>query len=43
MAKLHVPGVQRVNLISPAGDIVVDGSTAVGLGTKTLTFAGRAR
>lgn len=42
-AKLHVDGVQRVEIVAPAADVVVDGSHAVALGTKTLTFAGRAQ
>lgn len=42
-SKLHVAGVQKVVLVSPVADIVVDGSTAVAFGTKTVTLAGRAR
>lgn len=42
-SKLHVAGVQRVSITAPAADIVVDGSSAVAIGTKTFTLAGRTR
>jgi len=42
-AKLHQPGVQRVNLIAPVADVVVDDNAAVRVGTVTLTLKGRDR
>ena len=42
-AKLHVPGVQRVELTLPAATVVVDENSAVKLGTVALTYMGRDR
>lgn len=43
ISKLHAPGVQRVDLLSPAATIVCGPSTAPALGTVTVTLAGRDR
>ncbi|MER9652539.1 baseplate J/gp47 family protein [Mesorhizobium sp. M0152] len=42
-AKLHQPGVEKVSLLSPVADVVVDDNSAVKVGTVTLTFQGRDR
>lgn len=42
LAQLQVDGVQRVDLVSPSVDIVLPFNEAAGLGTVTLTKAGRA-
>lgn len=41
VARLMSPGVQRVDLTSPTGDVVVANNRAAVLGTVTLTLAGR--
>lgn len=43
ISKLHAPGVQRVELVSPAATIVCGPSTAPALGTVSVTLAGRDR
>lgn len=40
ISRLHISGVQRVELVSPSAVVVADGSTAVSLGTVTITVAG---
>lgn len=40
---LHQPGVQRVEISSPAADVVISGTQAPKLRTVTLTMAGRDR
>lgn len=42
-ARLHVPGVSRVQVTAPAAPVVVDDNNAVALGSITLNFAGRSR
>lgn len=39
-AALHQPGVQRVNLMEPTADLVIDATQASCVSTKTLTIAG---
>lgn len=41
MARLHVPGVKRVELVSPIASVVPADNGAIALGTITLTMAGR--
>ncbi|MEI9428736.1 baseplate assembly protein [Mesorhizobium sp. Cs1299R1N3] len=43
IAKLHQPGVEKVSLLSPVADVVVDDNSAVKVGTVALTFKGRDR
>ncbi len=43
LAKLHQPGVSRVELVAPVADIVVTDNQAIQLGTVTLTDMGRDR
>lgn len=40
-AQLMIPGVQRVNIINPAADIVVPAGQVAALGALTLTLRGR--
>lgn len=40
IAALHVGGVQNVNLIEPAADVVVDATSAVALDQRSITVAG---
>lgn len=40
ISRLHVQGVQRVELASPAGVIAADSTTAVALGSITINLAG---
>ena len=40
ISRLHVQGVQRVELLSPATTVVADSTTAVALGAVTITLAG---
>ena len=40
ISRLHIPGVQRVELTSPSTVAVADNTTAVALGTVTITMAG---
>ncbi|MGB1197044.1 MAG: baseplate assembly protein [Synechococcus sp.] len=40
ISRLHVQGVQRVELASPATTVVADSTTAVALGAVTITLAG---
>ena len=40
-SKLMVPGIQRVEIVEPASDILVEPHEALTLGTVTLTLAGR--
>lgn len=42
-AKLHAVGVAKVEVTAPAASVVVDGNTAIAIGTVTLTFSGRQR
>ncbi|HDK0050180.1 TPA: baseplate J/gp47 family protein, partial [Escherichia coli] len=41
MAALHVQGVQRVELVQPAADIVISGTQAAYCETFTITEGGR--
>lgn len=40
ISRLHLPGVQRVELSSPAADIDIDDTTAVALGSISINLAG---
>lgn len=40
ISRLHVQGVQRVELVSPASTVVADSTTAVALGAVTINLAG---
>lgn len=40
ISRLHVRGVQRVELVSPSSVVVADATTAVALGNITITLAG---
>lgn len=40
ISRLHVQGVQRVELVSPAATVVADSTTAVALGAVTINLAG---
>lgn len=40
ISRLHLPGVQRVELVSPSSVVIADASTAVALGDITITLAG---
>lgn len=40
-ARLHVPGVKRVELVSPIASVIPPDNGAIALGTVSLTFAGR--
>ncbi len=42
-ARLHVPGVSRVDVTAPMASVVVDDNHAVAIGTINLTMAGRSR
>ncbi|RWC91649.1 MAG: baseplate J protein [Mesorhizobium sp.] len=42
-ARLHVDGVKRVSVSTPAASVIDDENTAIVIGTVTLTFAGRQR
>lgn len=40
ISRMHLEGVQRVELTSPASDVVISGSQAVAFGSVTITLAG---
>ena len=40
ISRMHLEGVQRVELTSPAADVVISGSQAVSFGTISITLAG---
>ncbi len=40
-ARMHVPGVKRVELLAPTSPVVPENNEAIALGTITLTLAGR--
>lgn len=42
-SRLHVAGVSRVNVTSPAAPVVLADNVATSIGTVTLTFMGRSR
>ncbi|MER9961636.1 baseplate J/gp47 family protein [Mesorhizobium sp. M0045] len=42
-SKLHAVGVAKVEVTAPAASVVVDGNTAIAVGTVALTFSGRQR
>lgn len=42
-ARLHVAGVSRVEVVTPAAPVVVDDNHAIALGTVSLEMAGRSR
>lgn len=43
ISKLHVPGVSRVEVVTPAAPVTVDDRNAIALGTISLTYKGAVR